>query len=122
MAELLLSKQHATHVAEPEAGSDRTYISGPPLHQTRPVCVFGANADPPPLSCLPARRRTLCGPGVTYAELDAEAAAVAPGAEGLLAQDHFQVSGRGGGREQHGRPGVCVLWTGWWCLPACMHA
>ncbi len=40
-------------------------------------------------------RRTLCAPGTSYAQLDAEAAAVPPGSEGLVALDHFQV-GRGG--------------------------
>ncbi|KAG2438453.1 hypothetical protein HYH02_010908 [Chlamydomonas schloesseri] len=44
-------------------------------------------------------KRTLCGPGVSYAELDAEAAAVPPGCEGLTALDHFQ-----GNRTPHTDP------------------
>ncbi|GFR48094.1 hypothetical protein Agub_g9774 [Astrephomene gubernaculifera] len=35
-------------------------------------------------------RRTCCAPGTPYSELDAEAAAVPPGCEGLTALDHFQ--------------------------------
>jgi len=36
-------------------------------------------------------KRTLCGPEVTYDMLNAEAEAVPPGCDGLLALDHFQV-------------------------------
>ncbi|GLI64537.1 hypothetical protein VaNZ11_007831 [Volvox africanus] len=35
-------------------------------------------------------RRTCCAPNTSYAELDREAAEVAPGCEGLVALDHFQ--------------------------------
>ncbi|PNH06036.1 Ribulokinase [Tetrabaena socialis] len=35
-------------------------------------------------------RRTCCAPGTSYTQLDAEAAAVPPGCEGLVALDHFQ--------------------------------
>lgn len=36
-------------------------------------------------------KRTLCGPGVSYADLDREAAQIPAGCEGLVALDHFQV-------------------------------
>ncbi|KAG2433666.1 hypothetical protein HXX76_008037 [Chlamydomonas incerta] len=44
-------------------------------------------------------KRTLCPPGLSYSELDAEAAAVPPGCEGLTALDHFQ-----GNRTPHTDP------------------
>lgn len=44
-------------------------------------------------------KRTLVGPGISYEQLDSEAAAVAPGAEGVVALDHFQ-----GNRTPHTDP------------------
>jgi hypothetical protein len=51
--------------------------------------------------------KRLLGGGVTYEELNAEAAELPPGCEGLLALDHFQVSEGGAVHQQQGRTCAC---------------
>ncbi|MEW5300690.1 MAG: hypothetical protein WDW36_003602 [Sanguina aurantia] len=81
-------------------------------HPMRGRGVFGTYADAIVAGChvveggqtstgsvLAWFKRTLCGPGVSYADLDREAAQVPAGCEGLVALDHFQ-----GNRTPHTDP------------------